>query len=116
MSLTSVVASDPEEPVEEPANERQVAARRPGALVPVFPAADGQVKVPAAWLIEQAGFGRGYPGRGAARISSKHTLALTNRGGASTADLVTLAAEIRDGVQASFGIRLVPEPVLVSCE
>ena len=69
--------------------------------------------MPAAWLIEQAGFGKGYPGTGAARISSKHTLALTNRGGASTAETVGLARQIADGVRAEFGVRLVNEPVLV---
>jgi UDP-N-acetylmuramate dehydrogenase len=72
------------------------------------------VKTSAAWLIEHSGFGKGY-GTGAARLSAKHTLALTNRGGASTADLLALAREIRDGVEARFGIRLVNEPVLVGC-
>ena len=85
----------------------------PAATVPRFPAGDGQVKVPAAWLIERAGFGKGYSSGAAARISAKHTLALVNPGGGSTRDLLALAAEIRDGVRASFGIELVPEPVLV---
>lgn len=93
--------------------EQMLATRRPGASVPTFPAADGQVKVPAAWLIEQAGFGKGYPGAGAVRISSKHTLALTNYGGASTADLIGLASEIAAGVRSAFGIELANEPVLV---
>ena len=93
--------------------ERSVAGRSPGVRVPRFPGQGGTVRVPAAWLIEQAGFGKGYPGAGAARISSKHTLALTNRGGASTAELVGLARQIADGVQAAFGVRLVNEPVLV---
>ncbi len=66
----------------------------------------GSVKVPAAWLIEQAGFGKGYPGSGAARISSKHTLALTNAGGARTAELIGLAREIAAGVAVAFGIEL----------
>jgi UDP-N-acetylmuramate dehydrogenase len=82
---------------------------------PAWPQADGLVKTGAAWLIEQAGFGKGY-GDGAARLSTKHTLALTNRGGATTADLLGLAREIRDGVAARFGIRLVNEPVLIGCE
>ena len=73
------------------------------------------MKTSAAWLIERAGFGKGY-GDGAARLSTKHTLALTNRGDATTADLLALAREIRDGVEARFGIRLVNEPVLVGCE
>jgi UDP-N-acetylmuramate dehydrogenase len=76
-------------------------------------AEDGQVKVPAAWLIEHAGFARGYPGDGGARISSKHTLALTNPGGATTASLVGLAREIRNGVRQAFGVELVNEPQLV---
>jgi UDP-N-acetylmuramate dehydrogenase len=87
--------------------------RRSGASVPHYAAGDGLVKVPAAWLIERAGFARGYPGNGGARISSKHTLALTNPGGASTASLVGLAREIRDGVRRAFGVELVNEPVLV---
>ncbi len=92
--------------------ERRAAARSiPG--VPHFAAGDGLVKIPAAWLIEQAGFGKGYPGNGGVRISSKHTLALTNPGGASTASLVGLAREIRDGVRQAFGVDLVNEPVLV---
>ncbi len=84
--------------------------------VPHFPAGDGQVKVPAAWLIEQAGFGKGYRGDGGARISSKHTLALTNPGDASSASLVGLAREIRNGVRQAFGVDLVNEPVLVGAE
>lgn len=85
------------------------------ADAPRFSQADGMVKTSAAWLIEQAGFDKGY-GRGAARLSAKHTLALTNRGSASAAELLSLAREIRAGVQAKFGIELVPEPVLVGCE
>jgi len=100
--------------------ERRAAARsgRPGerASAPSFPAGDGLVKVPAAWLIEQAGFGKGYPGNGSVRISSKHTLALTNPGGASTASLIGLAREIRNGVRQAFGVELVSEPVLVGAE
>jgi UDP-N-acetylmuramate dehydrogenase len=86
----------------------------PGTRVPRFAATeDGLVKVPAAWLIERAGFGKGYhPGDGA-RISSKHTLALVNSGSASTAGLMALAREIRDGVRDTFGVWLAPEPVLV---
>jgi UDP-N-acetylmuramate dehydrogenase len=84
--------------------------------VPHYAAGDGQVKVPAAWLIEHAGFVRGYPGNGSVRISSKHTLALTNIGGASTASLVGLAREIRNGVRQAFGVDLVNEPVLVGAE
>jgi UDP-N-acetylmuramate dehydrogenase len=71
------------------------------------------VKTSAAWLIEHAGFGRGFGLPGPAALSTKHTLALTNRGDACAADLVRLAREIRDGVRAAFGITLEPEPVLV---
>lgn len=74
------------------------------------------VKVSAAWLIEQAGFGKGFGVDGpdsAATVSTKHTLALTNRGHATAEDLVRLAREVRGGVDAAFGIELVPEPVLV---
>jgi len=80
---------------------------------PAWPQEDGTVKTSAAWLIEHAGFGKGYPGEGPVRLSSKHTLALTNRGGATTADLLSLAREIRDGVRKEFGIDLVNEPVAV---
>jgi UDP-N-acetylmuramate dehydrogenase len=117
--------------------ERVVSARMPGMRVPTYPArapaaaaaparaqeqaqasragqpAHGYVKVPAAWLIEQAGFGKGHPGRGAARISSKHTLALINAGGGSAADLIGLAKQIAAGVRSAFGIELAHEPVLV---
>jgi UDP-N-acetylmuramate dehydrogenase len=81
---------------------------------PAWPQADGRVKTSAAWLIEQAGFRKGY-GSDRLSLSTKHTLALTNRGDATTADLLALAREIRDGVEARFGIRLVNEPVLVGC-
>jgi UDP-N-acetylmuramate dehydrogenase len=82
------------------------------ADAPRWPEADGRVKTSAAWLIEHAGFGRGY-GEGPVRLSTKHTLALTNRGSARTVDLLALAREIRDGVRAKFGVELVNEPVLV---
>ncbi len=85
---------------------------------PRYPQPDGLVKTSAAWLIEHAGFGKGYGqelGGGRVSLSTKHTLALTNRGNASTADLLALAREVRDGVQSRFGIRLLNEPVLVNC-
>ncbi len=88
-----------------------VAAALP-ADAPRWPLADGTVKTSAAWLIEHAGFVRGY-GVGAARLSTKHTLALTNRGGARAADLLALAREVRDGVRQQFGITLETEPQLV---
>ena len=77
---------------------------------------DDQVKLSAAWLIENAGYGRGYGLDGAGgnvAVSTKHSLALTNRGGATTAELLDLAREIRDGVEARFGVRLRPEAHLV---
>jgi UDP-N-acetylmuramate dehydrogenase len=83
---------------------------------PRWPLHDGNVKTSAAWLIERAGFCRGYPGPGGrVALSAKHTLALTNRGPATTADVLALAREVRDGVRATFGVELVPEPILVGC-
>ena len=81
---------------------------------PAWPQPDGTVKTSAAWLIEHAGFAKGH-GNDRVALSGKHPLALTNRGGASTADLLALAREVRDGVEQAFGIRLVNEPVLVGC-
>jgi UDP-N-acetylmuramate dehydrogenase len=91
-------------------------AERLGADVaaPAFPAGEGRTKTSAAWLIDRAGFTKGY-GTGPARISTKHTLALTNRGDAKTADLLALAREVRDGVREAFGVTLVNEPVTVGC-
>ncbi len=86
----------------------------PGA--PAYPLPDGRVKTSAAWLIERAGFGKGYGlhlRSGRVSLSTKHALALTNRGGATTAELVALAAEVRAGVLDRFGITLENEPVLV---
>lgn len=80
---------------------------------PRFPEPDGRVKTSAAWLIERSGFTRGYGNPEGIAISSKHTLALTNRGGGTTAELVALAREIAAGVRERFGIELQPEPVLV---
>jgi UDP-N-acetylmuramate dehydrogenase len=86
------------------------------AAAPRWPAGPDRVKVPAAWLIEQAGFRRGHPGPGGrVALSHKHVLALTNRGTGSTGDLLTLAAEVRDGVRERWGVALHPEPVLVRC-
>jgi len=84
--------------------------------MPHWPADSGQVKLSAAWLIERAGFGRGFQladDPAGARISAKHTLALTNPGQATTASLIRLARAIRDGVQAEFGVQLTNEPTLV---
>jgi UDP-N-acetylmuramate dehydrogenase len=80
---------------------------------PRFDAPDGQIKTSAAWLIDKAGFGKGYGMPGPAALSTKHPLAVTNRGSATAADIVALAREIRDGVSDAFGVSLVNEPVLV---
>lgn len=83
--------------------------------VPNYPAADG-VKLAAGWLVERAGFRKGYPDDEApARLSTKHALALTNRGAATSSDVIALARTVRDGVKAAFGIELTPEPILVGC-
>jgi UDP-N-acetylmuramate dehydrogenase len=75
---------------------------------------DGGTKTSAAWLVERAGFHRGW-GDGPVRVSTKHSLALTNRGGASTEQVLQLARAIRAGVQDRFGVQLEPEPRLVGC-
>lgn len=98
--------------------ERRVAERLgPDAAFPRYPESPGpdgapRTKTSAAWLIDRAGFAKGHA-RGPVRISTKHTLALTNPGGASTGDLLALAREVRDGVRDAFGVVLVNEPVFV---
>ncbi|SDB98278.1 UDP-N-acetylmuramate dehydrogenase [Raineyella antarctica] len=88
---------------------------------PRYPAGPGEVKTSAAWLIEHAGFPKGWhlprfgSGEAPAALSGKHTLALTNRGSATTADVVELAARIRAGVREKYGVTLVPEPTLIGC-
>ena len=89
------------------------AAARAAGPVPKYDAGDGLVKVPAAWLIEHAGFAKGYGAPSPARVSSKHTLALVNTGNATTADLLALAREIVSGVHAAYGVTLTPEPTLI---
>ncbi|MCP9986898.1 UDP-N-acetylmuramate dehydrogenase [Streptomyces sudanensis] len=84
----------------------------PGTTPPAYPAGEGRTKTSAAWLIDRAGFTKGY-GTGPARISTKHTLALTNRGDATTEDLLALAREVVAGVRDAFGVTLVNEPVTV---
>lgn len=94
------------------------------ADAPRWPAADGQVKLSAAWLIDRAGFGKGFglPGTageqlagGRASLSTRHTLAVTNRGTATARDLLAVAGAVADGVEEAFGIRLHPEPLLIGC-
>jgi UDP-N-acetylmuramate dehydrogenase len=87
----------------------------PEPEMPHWPAEDGQVKLPAAWLIEHAGFHKGFTLGGGVAISAKHTLALTNRGDGTTTALLDLARHIAAGVQDRFGVSLNPEPVLVNC-
>ncbi|MFV0462788.1 MAG: UDP-N-acetylmuramate dehydrogenase [Nostocoides sp.] len=83
------------------------------AVAPEFPAGEGAFKTSAAWLIERAGFPKGYGLPGPAALSTKHTLAVTNRGQAGASDIVALAREVRDGVRSAFGVTLVNEPVLI---
>jgi len=109
-------------PVLTPAEHAAFAERAEAAGVglPVsWPVAGGDssglVKISAAWLIEHAGFGKGHRLPGPVGLSRKHTLALTHRGGGSTAELLALAREIQTGVLDRFRVRLEPEPVLVNC-
>lgn len=97
-----------------PVVSAEVAAALPHGA-PHYPVEDGAVKTSAAWLIEHAGFGKGFGLPGPAALSTKHTLALTNRGDATAEDLLGLARQVRDGVRDRFGIVLEPEPVLVGC-
>jgi len=86
---------------------------------PSWPLDGDRAKVSAAWLIERAGFDKGFGvdvGTGRARLSTKHALAITNVGGATTADVVLLARTVRQGVEDQFGVRLLPEPTLVGVE
>lgn len=106
-----------------PANEFDALVARAATVLgaeapapPRFAEPDGRVKTSAAWLIEQAGFGKGFGLPAPAALSTKHTLALTNRGGATASDVVALARQLRDGVLDRFGVRLVNEPVLVGDE
>ena len=98
---------------EEFAGVETAAAARAAGQVPRYPAGEGLVKVPAAWLIEHSGFAKGYGAPGQARVSSKHTLALVNAGEATTANLLALAREIVSGVRAAYGVTLTPEPILI---
>ena len=82
------------------------------ADAPRFTQDDGQIKTSAAWLIDHAGFSKGY-GQGAATLSTKHVLALTNRGTATASDVIVLANQIREGVRRTYGITLEPEPIFV---
>ncbi len=101
-------------PVLSEAQFQELAARAASKalVIPSYPALDAQKKVSAAWLVEHAGFSKGYAA-GAAGISHKHALALINRGDAKASDIVGLKDEIQRGVQEAWSILLEPEPVFV---
>jgi UDP-N-acetylmuramate dehydrogenase len=80
---------------------------------PRYADAGGNVKTSAAWFIERAGFGKGFGMPGPAALSTKHTLAVTNRGGATASEIADLGRTVRDGVHDVFGVTLVNEPVFV---
>lgn len=82
------------------------------SVPPKYPAGEGQVKISAAWLVEQSGFPKGFT-RGKVGISRKHSLAIVNRGGATAADILALKDEVQIGVQDKFGVHLSQEPVFV---
>jgi UDP-N-acetylmuramate dehydrogenase len=115
-----IVAGDPDSrsagsffknPIVAAEHYARIAAQEAGD-VPHYPAADGAFKIPAAWLLERAGFRKGYA-LGEAGISTRHTLALVNRGEAKAADIFALRDRILAEVESRFGIRLEPEPVLL---
>jgi UDP-N-acetylmuramate dehydrogenase len=83
--------------------------------LPSFPAGEGHVKVPAAWLVEQSGFTKGFT-RGPVGISRRHALAIVNRGGSKASDILALKTDIQRAVRDQFGIELKPEPVFVGFE
>ena len=93
-----------------PILDAEEASRLP-AEAPRYEAGEGRVKTSAAWLISHSGIERGHAVGERAAVSSKHSLALTNRGGAGSDDLAALARDVQDRVAEAYGIRLVPEPV-----
>ncbi len=101
-------------PIVDVSKHEEIAADREHASVPSFPAGD-KVKIPAAWLIERSGFQKGYR-LGKAGISTKHSLALVNLGGATAAEIIALKEKIQDGVRGKFDILLQPEPIFVGFE
>ncbi len=99
-------------PIVSAAEAAQVAERAGAhAAMPSWPERDGRVKLSAAWLIERAGFTRGARA-GPVGLSTRHTLAIVCHDGARARDVLAFARQLRDGVEARFGVRLVPEPVL----
>ena len=107
-----VVAGEVEHVVER---ARRLGVIGEGESMPAFAAGEGRTKLSAGWLIERAGFAKGTS-RGSVGLSTRHALAIVNRGGARASEIVAFAREIRDGVLAAFGVRLVPEPELVGFE
>jgi UDP-N-acetylmuramate dehydrogenase len=105
-----IVPADIALPAEETA--RRLGSLHRDELMPRYPLADGKMKLSAAWLIEHAGYAKGYC-RGRVGLSSKHTLALINRGGATAQELLSLMRDIQTAVRATFGVELIPEPVFV---
>ncbi len=101
-------------PVLDPAQYERVVASAGGTL-PSYPAPGQRCKIPAAWLVENAGFHKGYT-RGHVGLSRKHALAIVNRGGATAAEVMALQGEIRRAVDERFGVALVPEPAFVGFE
>src|SRR4051794_12583325 len=100
-------------PILTAAEFEELRSRAAGGEPPAWPEEDGHVKTSAAWLIERAGYTRGHGNPAGIAISGKHTLALTNRGAGTTAELLALAREIAGRVDEVFGVKLVPEPVIV---
>jgi UDP-N-acetylmuramate dehydrogenase len=90
-----------------------VVGEETAACLPAFAEGEDRVKTSAAWLIDRAGYGKGFGMPGPAAVSAKHSLAVTNRGGSSAAEVLALARQVRDGVAERFGVELVSEPVLV---
>jgi UDP-N-acetylmuramate dehydrogenase len=95
--------------------ELQTRAEKRGLTPPSYLASGGKQKVPAAWLVENAGFPKGFH-RAAVGISRRHALAIVNRGGATAADVIAFMGEIQDAVEALFAVRIEPEPVFVGFE
>ena len=100
---------------EEKFREIQEAAGKTGAEVPYFAAGEGEVKIPAAWLIEKSGFNKGYV-YGSVGISENHTLAIINRGGAKAREVLELMKMIQQAVREKFGVAIGPEPVFIGFE
>jgi UDP-N-acetylmuramate dehydrogenase len=97
-------------PIVSPATADSAVARAADPAMPRWPQPDGRVKLSAAWLIERAGFQRGARD-GPVGLSTRHTLAIVAHDGARARDVVAFAGRLRDGVEARFGVRLVPEPI-----